>query len=138
MCLVFSRDPTAPLRCAVEVARALKEHAQPRLRMGIHAGPVYRVADINAAPNVTGEGINIGQRVMDCGDAGHILLSRAIAEIARQLSEWAPHLQDLGEHLLKHGVRVQLFNLYTGEVGNRQTPFKLRAKPGPIGVVARR
>jgi class 3 adenylate cyclase len=126
MALVFFRDPTAPLRCSFDVARALKGHPQIRLRMGLHGGPVYRVADINANLNVAGGGINIAQRVMDCGDAGHILLSRAVADVASQLSQWSAHLHDLGEHPVKHGVQVHLFNLYTGELGNPATPSKLR------------
>jgi serine/threonine protein kinase len=127
MALVFFRDPTAPLRCSVDVARALKGHPQIRLRMGLHGGPVYRVADINANLNVAGGGINVAQRVMDCGDAGHILLSRAVADVASQLSQWSAHLHDLGEHPVKHGVQVHLFNLYTGDLGNPAMPSKLRA-----------
>lgn len=129
MALVFLRDPAAPLRCSLDVARALKGHARIRLRMGIHGGPVYRVADINANLNVAGGGINIAQRVMDCGDAGHILLSRAAADVASQISQWTGNLHDLGEYPVKHGVKVHLFNLYTSEVGNPSTPSKLRAAP---------
>ena len=130
MALVFFRDPAAPVECAVAVAKALRGAPEIRLRMGVHTGPVYRVADINANRNVAGGGINLAQRVMDCGDAGHILLSRSIAEVIGQLSGWSKYLQDLGEHEVKHGVRVQLFNLSTGDVGNPAVPKKLRAEAG--------
>src|SRR5262249_38373758 len=98
-----------------------------KMRMGIHTGPVYRVADVNANRNVAGGGINIAQRVMDCGDAGHILTSSTHAEVLGQISSWRPMLHDLGEGEVKHGVRVHLFNLYAEEVGNRDLPHKLRA-----------
>src|SRR5262249_2917105 len=98
-----------------------------KLRMGLHTGPVYRVADINANSNVAGGGVNMAQRVMDCGDAGHILLSGSIAELIGQLSDWAPHLEDLGEHAVKHGAKVHLYNLSAGELGNRTLPERLRA-----------
>ncbi len=130
MALVFFRDPAAPVECAVAVAKALRGAPEIRLRMGVHTGPVYRVADINANRNVAGGGINLAQRVMDCGDAGHILLSRSIAEVIAQLSGWSKYLRDIGEHEVKHGVRVQLFNLATAEAGNPAVPKKLRAAAG--------
>jgi len=133
MALVFFRDPTAPLRCARDVARTLKSQSRIQLRMGIHGGAVYRVADINANLNVAGGGINVAQRVMDCGDAGHILLSQAAADVASQLSEWSGHLRDLGEHAVKHGARVHLFNLYTGEVGNPAAPSRLGTVAAEFG-----
>ena len=126
MALVFSRDPTAPVRCALEVAQALKAQPQIRLRMGIHTGAVYRVADINANLNVAGGGINIAQRVMDSGDAGHILVSQAVADVVGQLSQWSGSLHDLGEHPVKHGVRIRLYSLHTPEFGNPARPSKLR------------
>ncbi len=118
MVLVFFSSPEAPVRCAVEVAKALKDSAHFGLRMGIHSGPVNKVSDVNDRSNLAGGGINIAQRVMDCGDARHILLSKRVAEDLEQHSKWRPHLQDLGECEVKHGVRVNVVNLYTGEVGN--------------------
>ncbi len=126
MALVFFGDPEAPVRCALELSRALGRDSEIKLRIGMHTGPVYRVADINANRNVAGGGINIAQRVMDCGDAGHILVSGAVAEVLRQLSSWAGLLHDLGKARVKHGVRVHLLNLYTDELGNPALPQKLR------------
>jgi serine/threonine protein kinase/tetratricopeptide (TPR) repeat protein len=127
MALVFFGDPEAPCRCALEVSRDLRNHSETKLRMGIHTGPVYRVADINANRNVAGGGINVAQRVMDCGDSGHILVSKAVADVLAQVSRWDGALHDLGEAEVKHGVRVHLFNLYTEEVGNPKAPKKLSA-----------
>src|SRR5207245_2874768 len=104
MALVFFNDPEAPVRCALELGHILRSHPGIPLRMGIHSGPVYRVADINANLNVAGGGINMAQRVMDCGDAGHILVSGAVAEVLRQLSVWPSLLHDLGEADRKSGV----------------------------------
>jgi class 3 adenylate cyclase/tRNA A-37 threonylcarbamoyl transferase component Bud32 len=129
LALVFFREPAAPVECAVELARALREHPQIKLRMGVHSGPVYRIADINASKNVAGGGINLAQRVMDCGDAGHILVSRTVAEVLSEIGHWGPHLRDLGEQEVKHGVRIHLFNLYTGEAGNPELPEKLQQRP---------
>jgi serine/threonine protein kinase len=128
MALVFFGDPVAPAQCAVEIARALRGQPDIRLRMGIHTGPVRRMADINQNLNVSGGGINIAQRVMDCGDAGHILLSKTVADVLGQLSEWKPALHDLGEQVVKHGERVHLFSLYTEEAGNPALPAKLQTK----------
>jgi len=127
MALVFFRDPEAPVRCALDLTKILRAKPHIRLRMGIHAGPVYRIADINANRNVAGGGINIAQRVMDCGDSGHILLSKTMADVLRELSSWTKHLHDLGEAEVKHGVRVHLYNLCTEEAGNPELPKKLRA-----------
>jgi tetratricopeptide (TPR) repeat protein len=127
MALVFFGDVAAPVRCALEVGRALREHPDLKLRMGINTGPVQRVEDINANRNVAGGGINMAQRVMDCGDAGHILTSKSIADAISGMSTWAATLHDLGEVEVKHGVRVHVFNLYTAEAGNSQRPQKLRA-----------
>ena len=127
MALVFFRDPQAPVRCALEVTKILRNYPEIKVRIGIHSGPVYRVADINANRNVAGGGINIAQRVMDCGDSGHILVSAAVAEVLGQLSSWSSHLKDLGEAEVKHGVRVHLYNLCTEEAGNAQIPQKVRA-----------
>jgi serine/threonine protein kinase/tetratricopeptide (TPR) repeat protein len=125
MALVFFGDPEAPCRCALEISQALRKQSGTKLRMGIHTGPVYRVADINANRNVSGGGINIAQRVMDCGDAGHILVSRAVADVLAQVSRWKGSLHELGEAEVKHGVRVHLFNLYTADLGNPKAPRKL-------------
>src|SRR6202049_2112941 len=125
MALVFFGDAEAAARCALEVSRALKSHPEILLRMGLHNGPVYRVADINANQNVAGGGINIAQRVMDCGDAGHILASQSVADVLGQLSSWKDRLHDLGEAEVKHGVRVHLYNLYTVGAGNAELPQKL-------------
>ncbi len=125
MALVFFEDPEAAARCALEVSRALKSHPELLLRMGLHSGPVYRVADINANENVAGGGINIAQRVMDCGDAGHILASQSVADVLGQLSNWKDCLHELGVAEVKHGVRVHLYNVYTNDAGNSVLPSKI-------------
>jgi class 3 adenylate cyclase/Tfp pilus assembly protein PilF/TolB-like protein len=135
MALVFFGDAEAPVRCAVEFGRSLRKQSTLQLRMGIHTGPVYRVADINANRNVAGGGINIAQRVMDCGDAGHILVSSAEAEILGQLRAWSSMLHDLGEVEVKHGVRIHIYNLYADEVGNSALPKKVAASK-PTGTEA--
>src|ERR1700691_4220841 len=131
MDLVFFRNPEAPVRCALELSRALRNYPEIKLRMGVHSGPVYRVADINANRNVAGGGINIAQRVMDCGDAGHVLVSNAVAEVIGQLSSWRPMLHDLGEVEVKHGLRVRIYNLYTEEAGNPEMPNKAIPRRSP-------
>ncbi len=128
MALVFFDDPRSPVQCALELTQALKQHPDIKLRMGVHSGPVYRVADINTNANVAGGGINIAQRVMDLGDAGHILVSKSLADTLVQLSDWGKYLTDLGTHDVKHAVPVHIFNLHTGDVGNPRTPGKLIAK----------
>ena len=128
MALVFFGCPESPVTCALELARALRHHPEIKLRMGIHAGPVYRVADINANRNVAGGGINMAQRVMDCGDAGHVLISKELADVLAQLSTWKNvTLQDLGEAEVKHGVHIHIFNLYADDAGNPERPHKLQA-----------
>ena len=127
MALVFRTDPEGPAQCAMEIARALKSHPAIQLRMGIHSGPVDEVADVNQRSNIAGAGINIAQRVMDCGDAGHILLSRRVAEDLEQDDRWRPFLHDLGTCEVKHGVRLGIVNLYSDEVGNPQLPKKFQA-----------
>jgi predicted aspartyl protease len=126
MALSFFGNPEAPVRCATEISQALKMYSELKLRMGLHSGVVQRLADINANMNIAGGGINIAQRVMDCGDAGHILLSKSVAEDLGQLSRWTGKLHDLGEAEVKHGVRVHIFNLYDDEIGNSAVPSKLR------------
>src|SRR5438132_3163176 len=126
MVLVFYTSPEAPAQCAVEITRALKEHSRLQLRMGIHSGPVSGVVDVNNRPNLAGAGINIAQRVMDCGDAGHILLSKHVAEDLEEYEQWRPLLHDLGSCEVKHGVRVGVANLYADEIGNPQLPKKFQ------------
>jgi TolB-like protein/class 3 adenylate cyclase/Tfp pilus assembly protein PilF len=130
MALVFRTNPEAPAHCALEISEALKGHPDIQLRMGVHSGPVQAVTDVNERSNIAGAGINMAQRVMDCGDAGHILLSKHVAEDLEQDEYWQPHLHDLGECEVKHGVRVHVFNLYTDGVGNAEVPQKLRQVPG--------
>ncbi|HLC14277.1 MAG TPA: adenylate/guanylate cyclase domain-containing protein, partial [Chthoniobacterales bacterium] len=107
--LVF-RNLEAPVFCAVEIANALRDHPELRVRMGIHSGPVNEVTDLNEQANIAGAGINIAQRVMDCGDAGHILVSNHVAEDLEQYDQWQPYLHDLGECEIKHGERLHLVN----------------------------
>lgn len=126
MVLVFFTSPEAPVRCAVEIGKALRTSSSFGLRMGIHSGPVNPVSDVNDRANLAGTGINIAQRVMDCGDAEHILLSKRVAEDLAQYGRWRGHLHDLGEVEVKHGTRVDLVNLYTDEVGNSQLPGKVK------------
>src|SRR6187200_1468061 len=125
--LVFYHSPEAPVECALEISRALKKYPELQLRTGIHSGPVSGVIDATGKANVAGAGINIAQRVMDCGDAGHILLSKHVAEDLEQDERWRPLLHDLGTCEVKHGVRIGLANLYDSEVGNAQLPKKLQA-----------
>ena len=127
MALVFRTNPEAAAQCALEIARALKEHPRIALRMGIHSGPVNEVVDVNQRQNIAGAGINMAQRVMDCGDAGHILVSKHVAEDLEQHDRWRPLLHDLGSCEVKHGVRIEISNLYSDEVGNPQLPKKLEA-----------
>jgi class 3 adenylate cyclase/tetratricopeptide (TPR) repeat protein len=126
MALVFFNDPEAPARCAVELAQAIRAESGLELRMGIHTGPVYRVADINANRNVAGGGINLAQRVMDCGDGGHILVSQSVADVLGHLDTWKNTLHDLGEAEVKHGLRIHIYNLYNNQAGNPALPHKLR------------
>src|SRR6266576_6156361 len=110
--LVFRTSPEAPVFCAMEIAKALKSHPELRVRMGVHSGPVNEVTDLNAQANIAGAGINIAKRVMDCGDAGHILLSKHVAEDLEKYPQWRSLLHELGDCEVKHGVRVGLVNLY--------------------------
>src|SRR5262245_23565147 len=125
MALVFYTSPEAPVECALEIARADIEHSELKLRMGVHTGPISGVIDVNERANVTGAGINVAQLVMNCGDGGHILLSKRVAEDLEQYAHWRPFLHDLGEWQVKHDVRIHLVNLHTEELGNRESPKKL-------------
>ena len=126
MALVFATTPDAPVSCAIEISNALRSHPELRVRMGIHSGPVSGITDVNDRSNVAGAGINLAQRVMDCGDAGHILLSKHVADDLEQYRQWRSHLHDLGECEVKHDVRVHVVNLYTDELGNRELPEKFQ------------
>ena len=126
MALVFFNSPEAPVQCAIEVAEKLKQYPELKLRMGIHSGPVNEVRDVNGRANVAGAGINIAQRVMDCGDAGHILLSKRVAEDMAHSRQWRNYLHDLGECAVKHGVPIFIVNLYTDEIGNAELPEKVK------------
>jgi TolB-like protein/class 3 adenylate cyclase/Tfp pilus assembly protein PilF len=126
MALVFYTSPEAPVECALEIARADIEHAELELRMGVHSGPVSGVVDVNQRANVAGAGINMAQLVMGCGDAGHILISKHVAEDLEQYGHWQPLLHNLGEIEVKHGMRVHVVNLYTEELGNPALPEKFR------------
>ena len=130
MALVFFDDPQAPIECAVEVARALRSHREIKVRMGIHSGPVNEVMDVNDRVNLAGAGIDLAQRVMDCGEAGHILLSKRVADDLAPFPRWNPHLHDLGEITVKHGRRISLVNFYTDEVGNSARPAKRASATG--------
>src|SRR6266436_6292348 len=127
MVLVFYTNPEAPAQCAVEISGALKEHPRLQVRMGIHSGPVSGIVDVNERANLAGAGINIAKRVMDCGDAGHILLSKHVAEDLEEYEQWRPLLHDLGVCEMKHGVRVSVVNLHGDGVGNPQLPSKFLA-----------
>src|SRR3954447_3751246 len=130
MALIFHDSPEQPVECAVEISRILKHHPDLPVRMGVHSGPVSAVTDVNNRVNAAGVGINIAQRLMDCGDAGHILVSKRVAEDLQQNGRWRPHLHDLGEVEVKHGERVHVFNFYTDGAGNSDRPKKLsKAKP---------
>src|SRR5256886_727013 len=125
--LAFFTTVDVPVRCALEVDRKLREHPELKLRMGINSGPVDQVSDVNDQRNITGVGINMAQRVMDCGDAGHILLSRRVADDLAQYSEWKPYLHDLGRVEVKHRVKLEVVNFYNQEAGNSQLPGKLKS-----------
>ena len=133
--LVFRNSPEAPVLCALEISKALKIHPELKVRMGVHSGPVNEITDLNEQANIAGAGINIAQRVMDCGDAGHILLSKHVADDLEHYPQWRSHLAELGEYEVKHGARVSLVNLYTDDAGNAAPPTRLAApKPSaPFG-----
>src|ERR1700730_11302024 len=136
MALVFSTMPDAPVQCALEIAKALKNRPELRVRMGIHSGPVSAVTDVNDRSNIAGGGINMAQRVMDCGDAGHILLSKRVADDLVQDRQWQPHLHDLGGCQVKHDTTVSVVNFITDEVGNAAVPHKFARAPVEAAVPA--
>src|SRR5713101_7737798 len=122
--LVFRTSPDAPVLCALEISKELKSHPELRVRMGIHSGPVNEITDLNEQANIAGAGINVAQRVMNCGDAGHILLSKRVADDLEQYPRWRPCLHALGECEVKHGQKVSVVNLYDDQFGNSQRPEK--------------
>jgi TolB-like protein/class 3 adenylate cyclase/Tfp pilus assembly protein PilF len=128
MALLFFRSPEEPIGCALEISKTLQDHPHIQLRMGVHSGPVNRVTDVNDKTNIAGSGINVAQRILDCGDAGHILLSKHVAEDLAQYRHWQPYLHDLGECEVKHGLRLHLFNLYKDNLGNPHLPEKLKRR----------
>jgi class 3 adenylate cyclase/cytoskeletal protein RodZ len=131
MALVFFGDQEAAARASLEISRALLSYPHIKLRMGVHSGPVERIEDFNNIENAAGKGINMAQRVMDCGDAGHILVSKRVADDLASYAYWQPLLHDLGEVTVKHGERVHIFNLYTDELGNPELPEKLKKRKMP-------
>jgi adenylate cyclase len=138
MALIFYNSPEQPVNCATEISRALK-NSSLGVRMGVHSGPVTAVTDLNDQTNAAGIGINVAQRLMDCGDAGHILVSKRVAEDLQQHSRWRAHLHDLGEVEVKHGERIHVFNFYTHDAGNPDPPKKLSGaavKSPPISAPA--
>ncbi len=138
MALVFRDRAESPAQCAIETASALKDHSRIPLRMGIHGGPVNVVTDVNNRTNVAGAGINIAQRVMDCGDAGHILLSKHVAEDLEHYARWRPYLHDLGECEVKHGVRISVVNFYRDNIGNPKIPEKISEARRRLAITSRR
>src|SRR6266511_54334 len=126
MALLFFRSPEQPAQCALEISQALKDYPHIELRMGVHSGPVNQVTDVNDRPNIAGAGINVAQRVMDCGDAGHILLSKRLADDLVEYRHWRPYLHDLGECEVKYGLRLHLVNLHKDNLGNPHLPEKLK------------
>jgi len=129
--LVFRNSPEAPVLCALEIGKALKNHPELKVRMGVHSGPVNEVTDLNEQANIAGAGINIAQRVMDCGDAGHILLSKRVADDLEQYPRWRPCLHELGECEVKHGGKLALVNFFTEEIGNPEPPRKCQEGKTP-------
>ena len=125
MALVFTGSVEEPVECALQISQRLRAQPSLPVRMGIHSGPVHHVSDVNQRENIAGAGINIAQRVMDCGDAGHILLSKRVADDLAQYRRWQPYLHDLGDFEVKHGVVVSVVNLYADVVGNPEPPAKL-------------
>ncbi|HEX8280439.1 MAG TPA: adenylate/guanylate cyclase domain-containing protein, partial [Chthoniobacterales bacterium] len=134
MALVFFGDPEAPIECAMQISAGLKSHPEIRVRMGIHSGPVNQILDVNDRSNVAGAGIDVAQRVMDCGDAGHILVSKRVADDLAPYSRWNRHLHDLGECEVKHGRKLAVYNFYTEALGNPELPSRLQCgRPKGLG-----
>src|SRR5256885_2436064 len=138
MALIFRDSPEAPAQCALEIAEALQSRPRIQIRMGIHSGPVNEVSDVNERANIAGAGINLAQRVMDCGDAGHILLSKRVAQDLESHERWRRYLHDLGEVTVKHGVGIHIINLYTDDLGEAQVPAKIQRERDAKAILARR
>jgi class 3 adenylate cyclase len=130
MALVFFNSPEAPVRCAIEISKKLKEYPQLKLRMGIHSGSINEVRGVNGSANVAGAGINLARRAMDCGDDRHLLLSKRVAEDLGHSPEWGPYLHDLGECAVKSSIPMFLVNLYEDRVGNPESPKMVRQTTG--------
>jgi hypothetical protein len=126
--LVFRTGPEAPVLCAMEIGKALKNHPELRVRMGIHSGPVNAITDLNEQANIAGAGINMAQRVMDCGEAGHILLSKHVADDLKHYARWRPYLHEIGECKVKHGEAISVVNFYTDELGSPKTPKNIERR----------
>src|SRR6266403_4296599 len=135
--LVFRDNPEAPVACAMAISKSLKNYPGLRVRMGIHSGPVREVTDLNEQANIAGAGINMAQRVMDCGDAGHILLSKRVADDLEQYGRWRPLLHDLGICEVKHGATLGIANLYSDDAGNPETPKKFKVEKAPEKTIER-
>src|SRR6201981_2809106 len=133
MALVFTGSVEQPVECALEISRRLRAQPSLPVRMGIHSGPIHHVKDANGRDNIAGVGINIAQRVMDCGDAGHILVSKRVADDLAQKRRWQPYLHELGDVEVKHGVVVSLVNLYAETIGNPAPPTRMGKVRGSIG-----
>src|SRR5256885_12092679 len=133
--LVFRTTPETPVKCAIEIARELKKYPELRVRMGIHSGPVKEVSDLSEQGNIAGAGINIAQRVMDCGDAGHILVSKRVADDLENYAQWRPLFHELGTCEVKDVVQLSRFNLYSDEIGNLEQPYKFRTAERKIDIV---
>src|SRR5690349_16578042 len=132
MALVFTGSVEEPAECALEISHALRAQPSLPVRMGIHSGPVHQVKDANGRDNIAGVGINIAQRVMDCGDAGHILISKRVADDLAQQRRWQPYIQELGDLEVKHGVIVSLVNLYAETIGNPTPPARFGRVRGRV------
>src|SRR5213596_4298274 len=125
MALVFTGSVEEPVECALQISQRLRAQPSLPVRMGIHSGPVHHVADVNQRENIAGAGINTAQRVMDCGDAGHILLSKRVAEDLEQFKHWRPHLYHIGECEVKHAEKIEIVNLFTAELGHSERPKRM-------------
>src|SRR5438445_7817667 len=132
MALVFAGSVEEPVECALEISQALRAQPSLPVRMGSHSGQIHHVKDANGRENIAGVGINIAQRVMDCGDAGHILVSKRVADDLAQRRRWQPYLHELGDVEMKHGVVVSLVNLYAETIGNPTPPSRLGKTRGGV------
>ena len=137
MALVFTGSVEEPVECALEISQALRAQPSLPVRMGIHSGPIHHVKDANGRENIAGVGINIAQRVMDCGDAGHILVSKRVADDLAQQRRWQPYLHELGDVEVKHGVVVSLVNLYAETIGNPTSPTRLGKAHGGVRALSK-